>query len=769
MARFSTSNNMRARLFIAMVVGLGAGIGWDLWHLADASVRNHSRYAAMANDNQFGSTTVKAARGSIFDANGKILAQSATVYNIIIAPGVLNSNLQVSSEERDRQIQTLVTILNEEIGDSLSMTSDEIRDCFYNADTAEKKWIKIASKVERPQIDAVKARAKDEKLLANLVYSEQDTRRYYPQGSMAASVIGFTNYEGDGIYGVEAYYNDYLAGVDGKIISAKDGNGNELPYSEGEVYQSKDGDSLYLTLDMTLQYYLETELESCVRTNNVQERACAIIMNAKTGAILAMASAPGFDLNDRNTIYSEKSKNDLKQFRADNPDDEEGYEALYAQLREAQWKNKAVTEPYEPGSVFKVVTGSAALEEKAIDLETPLYCNGGIHVIDRDIACWTKGDHGKQNFVQAMTNSCNPAFVQIGQRLGISKFQQYYKAFGFKEKTGIDLPGESQGLYVSEEDMGLVELASCSFGQSNTVTPIQMITAYTAVINGGYLLHPHVMERIVDSNGNIIKTEDTTPRRQVISEDVSATMRDVLEKVVNGNGGGNAYIKGYRIGGKSGTGQKLEKTRQTGNANLYVSSYVGFAPANDPEIVVLCMVDEPYSYDANGNLVYYGSMVAAPVVANVLKKALPELGYYPEYNETELAELDVSVPDVTSSLLTEAEEKLEKQEFMTSVIGKGDVVMAQYPTHTSAVPKGSTIFLYTDDEYEIKYTTVPDIVGCSASEAKRSIRDAGLNFKSGDGAQAKSGATAYAQNYDPGEEVPVGTVIEVTFIVRSEG
>ena len=246
-------------------------------------------------------------------------------------------------------------------------------------------------------------------------------------------------------------------------------------------------------------------------------------------------------------------------------------------------------------------------------------------------------------------------------------------------------------------------------------------------------------------------------------------MRDVLESVVNNNGGGNAYIKGYRIGGKSGTGQKLEKTRVTGNQNLYVSSYVGFAPANDPEIVVLCMVDEPYSYDANGNLVYYGSMVAAPVVANVLKKALPELGYYPEYNETELAELDVAVPDVTGALLTDAQQKFEKEEFTYTVIGKGDVVMAQFPGKTSTVPRESTIVLYTDDEVETKYTTVPDIVGCTAYYAKSSIRDAGLNFKSGDGAQAKEGAIAYAQNYEPGTEVPVGTVIEVTFIVKSEG
>ncbi|MBQ3920143.1 MAG: PASTA domain-containing protein [Oscillospiraceae bacterium] len=317
--------------------------------------------------------------------------------------------------------------------------------------------------------------------------------------------------------------------------------------------------------------------------------------------------------------------------------------------------------------------------------------------------------------------------------------------------------------------MGLVELASCSFGQSNSVTPIQMITAYAAVINGGYLLRPHVVEKIVDANGNVIRTADTAPRRQVISDDVSAQMRDILEKVVSGNGGGNAYIKGYRIGGKSGTGQKLEKSRQTGDLDLYVASYCAFAPANDPELIMLCMVDEPKGRDAGGSLRYYGSMVAAPVVANVLKKALPELGYFPEYTEQELAVLDKAVPDVTGQILEDAQKKLEKEDFGYRIVGKGDVVREQFPNSLTAVPRGSVIVLYTDDDVETEYVTVPDVVGCSASDARYYIESAGLNFKAGDGANATSGATAYAQNYDAGTEVPAGTVVEITFINRTEG
>lgn len=768
MATYKTSNHMKTRLveIFAAVIIIGGAV--DVCKLVETGAFNHSKFAAMANDNQFGSTTVKAARGSIYSADGKILAQSSTVYNIIIAPGTIN-NANIASEDRDAQIQTLCTILAEELGDKLTDGINGVQNYFYDPDTANKKWIKVATKVGKPEWDKIRERAKEAGIVGNLVYSEQDTQRYYPQGTMAAAVIGFTNYEGDGIYGVESYYNDSLAGVDGKIISARDGNGNELPYDEGEAYQAKDGDSLYLTIDTTLQYWVESELDACVLNNNVQERACAIIMNCKTGAILAMASSPGFDLNDRGTIYSPLAQRQLEKYKEENPEDEEGYEQLYAQYREAQWKNKAVTEPYEPGSVFKVITASAALEETAIDMNSTFVCNGGIHVIDRDLKCWTKGDHGTQNLVQAMTNSCNPAFVQIGQRLGIDKFQQYYKAFGFTEKTGIDLPGESQGLYIGKEDMGLVELASCSFGQSNSVTPIQMITAYAASINGGYLLRPHVVEKIVDSNGNITMTADTTPRRQVISDEVSAQMRDILEQVVSGNGGGNAYIKGYRIGGKSGTGQKLEKSRQTGDLDLYVASYCAFAPANDPEIIMLCMVDEPKGRDAGGSLRYYGSMVAAPVVANVLKKALPELGYYPEYTEQELAALDVAVPDVAGQVGEDAEEILDKAGFGCRFIGEGDVVTAQYPNSLTAVPRGSTIVLYTDEDYEQEMVTVPDVVGCTASDARWYIENAGLNFKAGDGANAASGATAYAQNYDAGTEVPAGTVVEVTFINRTEG
>ncbi len=766
MPSYQPTKQMKNRLNIPVVLFVLAFSGYLVIQLFRTSVTDHDKYTAMANDSQFGSTTVEAARGSIYDSNGKILAQSATVYNIIIAPSAITSldEDDMDDKEKQRQINSCAKIISEETGADYQ----GIISAFTDEDTRSKHWFKVASKMKKDVVTKIFNRADEEDLVRNLIFTEEDTKRYYPQEDLAAAVIGFTNYDGDGIYGVEAYYNDYLAGVDGKIISATDGLGNEMPYKNDKIYAAKDGNSLYLTLDSTLQYYLERELANCVEQNDVDNRACGIIMNAKTGAVLAMASSPGFDLNDRSSIYSQKDRDTLAAL-AEETEDEAVYNEKYAELREKQWKNKAITELYEPGSVFKVVTGSSALEEKVISINSTFDCQHSVTIADRIMNCWTAGAHGIQDFTTAMTNSCNPAFIQIGQLLGTEKFSSYFKAYGFTEPTGIDLPGESAGLYITEENMGIVELASCSFGQSNTVTPMQMITAYAAVINGGYLLQPYVVSKIVDTNGNVIDTKERTVRRQVISEETSSQMRQVLESVVNNKGGSNAYIKGYRIGGKSGTSQKLQKNSQTGSDSLYVSSYVGFAPADDPEIIMLVMVDEPQGTDHNGSHVYYGSMVAAPVVSAVFKDALPYLGYYPEYTEDELAALDVTVPHVEGQTIAAAEETLANLELQSYVVGEGETVVAQVPSRSSSIPRNGKVILYTEENYETQYTEVPDVVGHSLSDVNYLLTSANINFKAGDGATEHSGAVAYSQNYLPGTIVPVGTVVEVTFIVRDEG
>ena len=760
----SPTNAMRKKLNGIVLAVLLVFTAWIIINLFRTSVTDSAKYQTMANDNQFGSTIVSANRGSIYDANGKILAQSATVYSIIINPYALSKldNETVKADtgktEYARQLDTVITILTEELD---NVTAEDIKKKFGNVNS---QWACVAKSIEKPVADKILSRADEEELVGNLIYTEVDTKRYYPQGELAAAVIGFTNYEGDGIYGVESYYNDYLKGVDGKIISATDANGNEMPYKNDKIYDAQDGNSIYLTLDMTLQYYVEKYLEQAVEENDVQNRACAIMMNVNTGAVLAMASTPGFDLNDRNSIYSQKDINTLAQIT-----DEDEYKEEYATLREQQWKNKAITELYYPGSVFKVITGSAALEEGAITLDSTFTCNRAITVADTTMHCWSSYSHGTQDFTTAMTNSCNPAFIQIGQLLGGTKFYDYFEAYGFTEPTGIDLPGESGSLYVSKGAMGPVELASCSFGQSNKITPIQMVTAYAAVVNGGYLVTPYVVSKIVDTNGNVIKTTETSIKRQVISEETSAQMREVLESVVNNKGGSNAYIKGYAIGGKSGTSQKIDKSNETGNDNLYVSSYCGFAPADDPEIIMLVMVDEPNARDQNGSLMYYGSVVACPVVSNTFKEALPYLGYYPEYTDEELVELGITVPSVEGQTVESAGATIEALGLQYSTIGSGDTVVAQIPARGSTLQRNGKVILYTDDDYETEYTTVPNIIGYSLSDVNTILTNANLNFKAGDGASSHSGSVAYSQNYGEGCIVPVGTIIEVVFIIKDEG
>lgn len=758
------TNIMRKKLNLWVLSFVLIFAAYIIVKLFGTSVTDSARYQAMANDNQFRSTSVRANRGSIYDSNGKILAQSATVYSIIINPYRLSKlnnetvNEETGKTEYQRQLDCVISILTDELD---NVTAEEITEKFKKSDS---KWACVAKSVEKPVADKILTRLDEDKLAGDIIYTEVDTKRYYPQGDLAAAVIGFTNYEGDGIYGVESFYNSYLKGVDGKIISATDAYGNEMPYKNDKIYDAQDGNSVYLTLDMTLQYYVEKYLEQAVEENNAQNRACAIMMNVNTGAILAMASTPGFDLNDRNSIYSVKDKNTLAEIT--DPDE---YDATFAALREQQWKNKAITELYFPGSVFKVVTGSAALEEGSITLDSTFTCDGLMNISGQKMHCWAAYSHGTQDFTTAMTNSCNPAFIQIGQRLGASSFYKYFKAFGFTEKTGIDLPGEVDSLTITESKLGPVELASSAFGQTNKITPIQMITAYAAVVNGGYLVTPYVVSKIVDTNGNVIKTTETSVKRQVISEETSAQMRQVLESVVNTKGGSNAYIKGYAIGGKSGTSQKQDKINETGNENLYVSSYCGFAPADNPEIIMLVMVDEPSARDKNGSLMYYGSIVACPVVSNTFKEALPHLGYYPEYTDEELDELGITIPAVEGQTVEAAKATLEALGLQSSVVGNGDTVTAQVPARASTLRRNGKVILYTEADQETEYTTVPNIIGYSLSDVNTILTNSNLNFKAGDGASSHAGAVAYSQNYAEGCVVPKGTIIEVVFIIKDEG
>ena len=740
---------MKLRLNVVVALVLSAFVVWIMINLVQASVLQSGKYQAMANDRQFKSVTIKANRGSIYDANNTMLAQSATVFTICIDPSALKKIEDDSERERQR------TLLIDGLVDILGADREDVTD---RTTWENYQQVNIKSKVEKPVADKVLEYADENKLKSGLIFTQTDTKRYYLQGSLAASVIGFTQFDGQGAYGIEKQYDAYLSGTDGKIISARDANGAEMPYKYEKVYEAQNGNNLYLTLDMTLQYYVEKYLQQAVETHSVNNRACAVMMNVNTGEIYAMATYPGFDLNTPSTLTSPAAIAALSQL-------EEGtdeYNELYAKEREKQWKNKAISELYYPGSVFKVITGSAALEEKTVGLESTFVCNRVHTVLGIDYHCWANYAHGVQNFTDAMTNSCNPAFIQIGATLGPEKFSRYFASYGFTEKTGIDLPGEAQSFYVDPDRMTLVDLASSSFGQTNKITPMQMITAYAAVVNGGYLVTPYVVSRVEDESGNVIKTAEKSVKRQVISEETSATMRQVLFDVVRKKGGSNAYIQGYKIGGKSGTSQKLDELHPDGTYD-YVSSYCAFAPADNPEVILLVMCDSPKGSQ------YYGSQVSAPAVASILEEALPYLGFYPEYTDEELQEMDVTVPDVSSRTVESAKTTLESLGLNVSISGSGSEIYAQVPDTGSAIPRGGTVILYTDEDYEEEYTTVPDLVGRTLSEVNILCAEAGVNVNLGARASHREDAKVALQNYTSGARVAKGTVIQVMFVTDSDG
>ena len=768
------TTKMKKRLMVWVASFLLILVGYTSYKVFATSVSDSKQWRELADSQQLKSTTIQAARGTIVDSNNKVLAQSKTVYTVYCDQKMLwddyvskkdetisNLKAKIAKEKNETKRQKYQTQLDE------SKTSEQ---CFDDLVSFLSSVLEIDSATLKEKIDDknnmyVILKKDVEKTVADKIedyLSEEDldgircdptTKRTYPQNTLASSVIGHLNYDGNGINGLESYYDEYLAGIDGRTVTAKARNGTEIPYKYKQSYDAQDGASLQLNLDVNIQYHLETALQAAVDEHKPAERACGIIMNPKTGQVYAMATNYGYDPNNPAEITNQETKDKLKGLKKDTKE----YNAVQLDAWSTQWKNKAISELYFPGSVFKVITGSSALEEKAISLDDRFSCNTFIQVADAKINCWSTHDHGSQNLAQAMLNSCNPAFVQIGQRLGKEKFCQYFEAYGFTERTGIDLPSEATSIYMPLSRMGSVELASSSFGQTNKITPIQMITAYSAVVNGGYLVTPHIVDKITDSNGNVIKSFDV--KRQVISEDTSAKMREILEGVVNGQTGSNCYIKGYRIGGKSGTSQKLD----TDNATTHVASYCAFAPADDPEVIMLVMVDHP-----TGDK-YYGSQVAAPICVNVFSEILPYLGLFPEYTEDELENMQVSVPNVEYADIENATKTLESLGLNVKVEGDGKSVVKQIPSGIS-VEKDSTVILYTDKSYEKNKVAVPNITGLTRAQAKAALEQVGLTLNAKGNAADEKGAVASAdQNYAYGQNVPVGTAVTVTFVAGTVG
>lgn len=727
-----------------VVTGIVSGV------LFKVSVIDSKELSAMATDQQQSSFDIKAKRGTIYDRNNKVLAQSTTVWDVIISPGDIEKNEPENREFICKGISDILGVKYETLTEACK-------------DTASRYYV-VKKKVDRSTVEKINNFVLKNNLNRYSVYTVENSERSYPNGTLAASVLGFVNENEEG-YGIEAYYNSYLKGTDGRVITTTDAHGNAMPYDYSARYSAKDGNSLVLTIDETLQYYLEKNLEITVSQHKLANRSTGIIMNAKTGAIVAMATSPGFDPNDPSNVYFESDKLTLAKMSADKKTEEE----ILAKKQEIwgkQWQNKAVSELYIPGSVFKMFTCASALEEEVVSLDSTFECSGIADVAGTKIRCWNVGGHGVSNLTEAMIRSCNPAFIKIGQLLGVEKFSKYFEAFGFTEKTGIDLPGEADSLYVKESDMGIVELSSSAFGQTTKVTPIQMVTAAAAVVNGGKLVTPYVVDKIIDSDGNVVKSAQTVVRRQVISEETSATMRKILEDVVTANGGGNAYMSGYRIGGKSGTSEKIDDYNSGKTPELrYVATFCAIVPIDDPEYVMLVVCDEPTS----GYI--YGSAIAAPVVSAVFKEGLEYMGIYPQYTADELAQQDVTVPWVGGYNSIRAEAQLTAAGLKAEYIGStdGTEVTGQVPSAGTVMPSGSTVMLYMGDIplSDYRMSTVPNVIGMTVEEANKALSEAGLNI-SITGAATGSEAKAVSQSVNSGLVVYRGSVIEVNFLVNNE-
>lgn len=731
------------------------------------SVVDNSKYEGMANNYHFGTMTLSANRGAIYDANGTALAWSATVYNIYIDPTLYREEMKSIEDANDKKksaaeeenetadnlvdVDQLKTSITNFLSEKLGLKTEEVEASFEK----DGRYYVLQTQVEKNVTDEITAYF--EKLNLSFIGTEATTRRYYPQNELAAAVIGFTNGDGDGQYGLEYQYDDYLSGVDGRVISAQAANGEEMPYRYSTTYDAEDGDSIYLTLDTTIQYYLEKSLAEMVEKFEVKERACGVIMNPKTGAVYAMATYPTFDLNNPSEIYDTKTAQELAAL----PEGE--YSTAYATARETQWKNKVISEISYPGSTFKIVTTADAFEENLINMETDsFYCSGQVQVADATIRCSNTAGHGAQTFTQALTNSCNPAFIEIGQRIGIDKFSYYFEGFGLAEKTGIDLPGEAVSYSVTGDDMNIVDLASAAYGQCNKVTAMELVTAYSAAINGGYMVTPHVVDHVVDSNGNIVLQNETEVKRQIVSEETSDIVREQLEAVVNNNPSHNAYIQGYRIGGKSGTAEKLDTS--TADDRQYVASYCCFAPADDPEVIMLIMADEP-----NKEIGYYGSQVVVPYARDIMEEILPAMGFYPEYSDGEDTDSTVTVPYLQSADITSAESTLAQLGLTYEVVGDGTTVASQSPSTGTSVTKGGKVILYTEVGGNSGDTIeVPNLVGMTAAEVNETMTYYDLNYAIVGSSASESGALVQYQSEEAGTVVPRGTAITLTLSVSQQ-
>ena len=728
------------------------GFGAILFSLVRLQLIDGQELQRAAVDQQLKDTNITALRGTIYDANMKELAKSATVWRVVLEPKYIESEGQ-----RQAVANGLAPILE--------MDAQEIYTII--ADNPNSYYQVVKSQVEtdvRDQILVLREELADkdkygEDVVTAGIRLEEDYKRYYPYGTLASTVLGFTNTDGQGIEGLEYQYNEYLTGTAGRLVTAKNAIGTDMPFQYEQMVDAQNGYNLVLNIDQRIQHILEKYLDEGVANNEVANRATGIIMNVKTGAILALAVSGDYDPNDPWTITDTQALEEIEKLTDEKEKQEATLDALYT-----QWRNKAVSDTYYPGSVFKMVTASMALEENIVNESTPFHCSGSIVPVEgeRAINCWRLAGHGDQTFTDAVCNSCNPVFVQVGLELGPETFYNYFKAFGLTERTGIDLPGEQVGQIRASDTMNKVDLAVYAFGQNFTITPIQMITACAAVANGGYLVEPQVVSKIIDDDGNIIESFDTTVKRQVISKETSERISKILNLNATTGTAKNGYVAGYQICGKTGTSEKVAKFYEEGGPGKatmqYIASYCGFAPVDDPEIAMLIFFDEPQGSN------YYGGSVAGPVFAKIMSEVLPYLGIEPKYTQEELSQLDGVAPDVVTHDVEQAQTEVENAGFDAIVYGDGDTVLSQIPEPGGTIPQGGNVVLFTDEESTQETTTVPDLIGLSPSQANQRAGLYNLQI-SITGAALNSNATiSSSQSIEEGTQVPPGTVISVNFI-----
>lgn len=685
-----------------------------------------------AETQQLKDTEITAMRGTIYDSNGNVLAQSASVWNVFIDP------LNIKDKQRD--------LIVDEFANLFGYDADEKKE-FYDRTNHQNHYELVEKKVEN-NIKEKLSKFVSKNELGGCIGTEQTTKRYYPYGTLASSVIGFTGADDQGLSGIEAYYDEQLTGTNGRIITAKDAKSNNIANDYETSIAATDGDSIVLTINQTIQYYLEKGLRETM--NEYQAKgAYGIVMNCNTGAVLAMSSLPDYDCNEPYKLTYSKDKKAIKKLS-----DKTAKQEAESAAVQNQWRNFTVSDTYVPGSVFKTFVASAALEENVVNLNTTYNCTGSIQVDKYKMKCHYHPGHGTQTLTQGLENSCNPFFITIGQKLGVHNYFKYFDAFGFTQKTNIDLPGEASPQYYKEDQYGIVELSSASFGQTNSLTPIQVCTGLCAIANGGKLLQPYLVSSIADANGKTVKKTQTKEIRQVISADTSEKVRKMMKSVVDNGTGKNGYVAGYSVGGKTGTSTKLGESKN-GEGDKYIVSFGAIAPSDDPEIAMLIIVDEP-------NQDLGGGALCAPIAAQVTQEAMNVLGIEPKYNDSEMKDLSKQTPNVVGKSLDEAKKTLEENNLNFVVVGDDSTVTRQCPSGADTIPNGGTVYLYTDDS-EKQTVNVPNFNGLTVNEAKDLASSSNLNIQIAGNSMSSGTVVAYRQSEETQAKVEKGTVVTVTF------